>query len=134
VYTDGSSTFNQDGLRIGGCSIWYNPNNSHNLSIHLPSHLPQTNNTAELVTILVAVNNTPLHTPLHILSDSQYAISAITSHLTKSENEGFMNHPNENIICALTCSLRKRSAPTHLTKVKGHSGVSGNEEANQLAD
>jgi ribonuclease HI len=50
----------------------------------------QTNQVAELYAIFYVVKNTPTNQPLHIRSDSKYAISTLTKYHTRMEDKGWM--------------------------------------------
>ena len=133
VFTDGSSLQTNEFERAAGCGIWYSPDNPQNMSLRVPSRFPQTNNTAELLAILHAVNLAPPLSRLNILTDSQYSLRALTAHLEKAENDGFLNVANSDIIRPLVSRLRLRPTYTLITKVKGHSGLEGNEGADAAA-
>ena len=133
VYTDGSSVLTDEFEHAAGCGIWYSPGNPQNMSLHVPLCLPQTNNAAELLAILHAVNSAPLHSRLHVLTDSQYSLKALTVHLERAEDNGFLGVVNSDIIRSLVSRLCSRPTYTFLTKVKGHSGLEGNEGADAAA-
>ncbi|KAE9394273.1 hypothetical protein BT96DRAFT_1048432 [Gymnopus androsaceus JB14] len=71
---------------------------------------------------------------LTIHSDSQTYVNGLTKHLAKWEDEGYINSENTELLQATVVSLRKREAVTTLHWVKGHSGIEGNEKADELAN
>ncbi|KAF8633797.1 hypothetical protein AX17_004355 [Amanita inopinata Kibby_2008] len=121
IYTDGSSKVGPNETLAAGSGVWYAPDDARNQAIRLPPSLPQTNNSAELVAILTALRATPNSTRLRIMSDSQYAIDALTETLQKAEDANFTGFSNELVIRTIASKLRERSAITSFTKVRGHS-------------
>ncbi|KAM6499940.1 hypothetical protein JOM56_005448, partial [Amanita muscaria] len=59
VFTDGSYSFNSDGNATAGSGIWYGANDPRNAAIKVPTDLLPSNNVAELVAILAAVQTFP---------------------------------------------------------------------------
>ncbi|KZP16390.1 hypothetical protein FIBSPDRAFT_958113 [Athelia psychrophila] len=53
--------------------------------------------------------------------------------LSEWEERGYIGVANREIFKAIVARLRERGAPTRFKWVKGHSGILGNEEADQLA-
>ncbi|KAI0715291.1 hypothetical protein C8Q76DRAFT_603527, partial [Earliella scabrosa] len=70
---------------------------------------------------------------LHIVTDSQYVMDGLTMHLAAWEDRGWLGVANADLIRMAAAWLRQRSAPTTFRWVKGHSGVAGNEGADELA-
>ncbi|RDX41342.1 RnaseH-domain-containing protein [Lentinus brumalis] len=83
--------------------------------------------------VAVAAAIVPPFAPLHIVTDSRYVTEGLTVYLPKWEARGWLGIANARIIRDVVARLRARSAPTTLRWVKGHSGVPGNEAADQLA-
>ncbi|KAH9859092.1 RnaseH-domain-containing protein [Lenzites betulinus] len=69
-----------------------------------------------------------------IITDSTYAYLGLTEHLQKWEDRGWQGVDNKEILQLTAAKLRRRSAPTWIKWVKGHSGVPGNEAADVLAN
>ena len=93
----------------------------------------QSNQTREIAAIVAALQASQLSSDLTIITDSRYAIQSMTHSLDHHEDSAWVNVPNAPWIKAAAYHLRRRSAPTRLKWVKGHSGITGNEEADKLA-
>lgn len=133
IYTDGSCIHNGDANAQAGSGIWFGQDDERNKSIRVPETMPQTNQTGEVLAIWYAASTTPLSAPLHIKSDSLYAIDGLTKHLTSWEDKGWIGIANAALFRATAAVLRRRSAVTTFQWVKGHSGLEGNEGADRLA-
>ena len=70
---------------------------------------------------------------MKIISDSQYAINGLTTHLPQWEDQGWIGIQNAPFFKKAAYLLRKRTAPTTFQWIKGHSGDDGNEECDRLA-
>ncbi|ORZ32319.1 ribonuclease H-like domain-containing protein [Catenaria anguillulae PL171] len=68
-----------------------------------------------------------------ILTDSQYVIKAMTEWIVNWRRKKFDGVANKEYFFALEDELRKRKAKTEWKYVPGHSGMEGNEQADQLA-
>ena len=133
VYTDGSCINNGDSDARAGAGYWYGENDIRNGCLRLPDTIEQSNNAGELVAILKAVQMTPTNTTLIIKTDSQYAIDGIITHRARLENRGWIEVSNCELFQAIISRLRQRVGETYLSKVKGHSGDTGNDGADSLA-
>ncbi|KAG1786911.1 RnaseH-domain-containing protein [Suillus plorans] len=91
------------------------------------------NQIGELVAVLIALQTANPLTPVKIVTDSTYVINGLNTHLDDWENAGWINVANAQIFKAIVYQLRRRSAPTSFQWVKGHSQITGNEKADQLA-
>lgn len=131
VFTDGSYSRTTDTANAG-CGIWFGEDDERNMALRMPDRF-RTNNAAELAAILAAASQINIHDDLHIISDSKYVIDGITKHIEKWENIGWIGVKNSSLFKAVVTALRLRKGITTLEKVKGHSGVRGNEEADKLA-
>jgi ribonuclease HI len=103
------------------------------MAIRLPYRF-NTNNAGEAVAILVAIQRAPPNHILQVFADSQYALKGLTSHLAKAEDGGWIGVANADLLKACVSTLRTRQTPSLLVKVKAHSGIRGNEEADRLAN
>jgi ribonuclease HI len=115
-----------------GSGIWFGDNDPRNEALRVPGKM-QTNQVAELYAILHVVKNTPSDQPLHIKSDSMYAIEILTKHHTKMEDKGWIGIDNYDLIKAIIAWLRSRQSATTFQWIKGHNGEEGNEGADKLA-
>ncbi|KAH9858722.1 hypothetical protein C2E23DRAFT_717188 [Lenzites betulinus] len=62
-----------------------------------------------------------------------YVYRGLTVQLEGWENRGWANVANSDILRRVVAKLRQRGAATYLKWVKGHSGIEGNEGADELA-
>ncbi|TEB21313.1 hypothetical protein FA13DRAFT_1571736, partial [Coprinellus micaceus] len=69
VYTDGSCTNPGYEEAKAGAGVWYGQNDSRNVAMQMPEGLPQTNNAAEALPVLIAVQKTPSRDDLTIKTD-----------------------------------------------------------------
>ncbi len=83
-----------------------------------------TNNIAELTAILRAVVEVAEDVPMTLYTDSQYAIGVL--------QKGWKAKANQELVAKVKEALKGRKK-TRLVYVPGHSGVSGNERADELA-
>jgi ribonuclease HI len=132
IYTDGSGLRNGLANATCGAGVWFGPGDARNLSIRPPTKI-QSNQVGELVATGLALREALNFALLTIITDSKYVIEGLTSHLSKWEDEGFIGKSHAEIWQWVTYLARKRSAPTKLKWVKGHTGVQGNKGADALA-
>ncbi|MCL1899013.1 MAG: ribonuclease HI [Promicromonosporaceae bacterium] len=97
-----------------------------------------TNQIAELIAILRAVEAHPGEAPLLIESDSQYAIKSATEWLPGWKRKGWRTaagKPVQNLelIKALDAAISARPGPVRFRWVRGHVGNLFNERADELA-
>lgn len=133
VYTDGSCLNNGYENASAGAGVWYSENDPRNTAARVPAHMSQTNNAGEALAILIAANQANSSDHLEILSDSKITIDGLTKRLKDWEDRGWIGVENKEILQATAAKLRNRKGKTLLTKVKGHSGLKGNEEADEQA-
>ncbi|KJA14736.1 hypothetical protein HYPSUDRAFT_150029, partial [Hypholoma sublateritium FD-334 SS-4] len=133
VYTDGSCTDNGNLDARAGAGIWYGRDNPRNKAVRLPESMHQSNNTGELVAILIALQDGEPNTPLDIHTDSQYVIDSLYKYGPIHEQLGWIDTANKELMAKLLATLRARPGKTYLTKVLGHSGDVGNDGADSLA-
>ena len=133
VYTDGACQNNGDENASAGLGVWYGTNDSRNLSMRVPL-AEQSNQTGELMAVLMAVKNHPPNEDLKILSDSRYVIDGLTKHNRRWEQRNWIDTHHGNIFQCITAWMKWRSGKTAFQWVKGHSGIEGNEEADKLAN
>ncbi|KAF7799856.1 hypothetical protein EIP86_011098 [Pleurotus ostreatoroseus] len=133
VYTDGACIRGGAADAVAGCGAWFGHDDPCNISIRLPETLPQTNQAAEIAAVLATILTVPSSAPLHIISDSRYVTDGLTLLLPDWEARGWIGVRNSELIQATVSRLRKRTAVTTFTWVKGHSGVAGSEGADHLA-
>ncbi|KZT40281.1 RnaseH-domain-containing protein [Sistotremastrum suecicum HHB10207 ss-3] len=140
VYTDGACQGNGGPKARGGIGVWYGNNDPRNISERLPGE--QTNNRAELIALIRALEETPLSKrPMLLKTDSSYSISCICNWLPNWTRNGYRTSnggPVKNIavILFLENLLNARclnGQRVQLQYIKGHAGHAGNEGADALA-
>ncbi|KAI5452026.1 hypothetical protein NCC49_001322 [Naganishia albida] len=144
VYTDGSSRGNGQRGAAAGSGIWW-ADKGHARTLNLAERLPgrmQTNNRAELLAIIRALENCPFpKLPLEIRTDSQYSIACITQYLPNWIKNNFVSSTgqpvkNKDMIVHLLALLNQRgpSNGVRFVHVRAHRGEVGNEGADMLAN
>src|SRR5258705_4375351 len=134
AYTDRSCTANGTTDACAGIRVWFSPNNPNNRAKPVSRNLVQSNITAELLAIYKALIYMPSQVNLHIKTDSEWAIKALSENSSKHVNANFANISHANIIRPTINKMRKRAGATTFEWIKGHSGIEGNEHADQLAE
>ncbi|KAL7419560.1 hypothetical protein Q5752_005471 [Cryptotrichosporon argae] len=141
VYTDGSSLSNGRARARAGLGVYWGEGEAarRNASERVPG-AAQTNNRGELLSIIRALETCPFpDLPMEVRTDSQYAISCMTTFLPKWLRNGFLTAnqggavKNADLIKHLLVLLRRRAAPVTFEYVPGHTGEAGNERADALA-
>lgn len=140
IYTDGSSLANGRHGARAGLGVFFGPNDPRNISERLPGD-PQTNQRAELMAILRALQTVPLDKPVQIFSDSQYSINCVTQWAIGWKKKGWQTAngelvKNQDIIRQVLDQMEERSrvgGGTFFRWVKGHASDRGNIAADHLA-
>ncbi|KAK0707208.1 ribonuclease H-like domain-containing protein [Apiosordaria backusii] len=140
VYTDGAAPGNGKAHAQAGIGVWFGANDPRNISARLPGPV-QTNQRAELTAILYALEAFPLTTSVEIRTDSQYSIDCVTRWYLGWVENGWRSSKgepvkNDDIIKPIRARIDSRDAAgasTRFTKVAGHSGEPGNDQADLLA-
>jgi ribonuclease HI len=140
IYTDGSSLANGKKGARAGLGVFFGTNDPRNLSERLIGE-PQTNQRAELMAILRALEVAPLEQTVQIFSDSQYSINCVTQWAGNWERKGWktatgVSVKNQDIIRGVLAKMKERSnagTNTFYQWVKGHSTDRGNQAADMLA-
>lgn len=134
IYTDGSCKNNGDADAKAGAGVWHGEDDPLNIAFKIPENIAQSNNTGELIAILLAMQRTPKDETLQLFTDSKYAINNIDTHGQALEWKGWIGVANKDIIRATMAALRNCNGLSYLIKVKGHSGNDGNNGADRLAN
>ncbi|KAI0342569.1 ribonuclease H-like protein [Trametopsis cervina] len=113
LYTDGSCHHNGDADARAGSGVWYGLDDERNIAKRVPG-AAQSNQTGEIYAIILAVAATP---PLH-----------------KWRDQGWIGIANAELFQMAAYQLQQRSAVTTFEWIQGHTGDTGNEGADELAD
>ena len=132
VYTDGSCINNGKENAMCGSGVWIEENHPLNKAIRVPGPA-QSNQVGELAAVIAAADTLPNYCKLTIVTDSEYVIEGLTSHLSKWEDLGWIGIKNADLFKRAAYLLKKRTALTYFEWVKGHQGIQGNEESDKLA-
>jgi len=141
IYTDGSSQGNGKPGARAGLGVFFGPDDERNLAERLPG-IPQTNQRAELLAMLRAMELVPVTQGIKILTDSKYSIACATDWVANWEKNNWKNAAkkdvmNQDIIRPLVAKKREREAAGAATEfewVKGHATDPGNIAADRLAN
>jgi ribonuclease HI len=71
------------------------------------------------------------HEPAHIFTDSLNSLYLINTQIKHPTLQN--SHPDKTMLALIAKMLKDRIAPTTLHKVRAHTNIKGNEEANKLA-
>lgn len=135
-YTDGSLLKSGSNVWAGAGVFWDNLLFPH-LSVHVPGK--QTNQRAELfagVCALRQVSNSSLSNSIFVINtDSSYLISGVNSWWLKNNlsDKDLLHGDLWRELNNIIKFLFKRAILVEFIKVKAHSGIQGNEEADKLA-
>ena len=142
VYTDGSCINNGLNEPIAGIGIYFDVNNTKNVSKILEYEYSQTNNSAELFAILEAYKiikpDLDNNMKICIFSDSEYAIKCATSYGEKCCKQYWKkNIPNKEMVMKLY-EIYKNEPNLKLKHIKAHTNSQdihslGNANADKLA-
>ena len=115
-----------------GSRVWFDNKSPRNRAVRIPGDT-QSNQIGEIAAIIVALEVIPSYQPVKILTDSQYVIEGLTTHLESWENDGWIGIKNTSLFKKAAHLMRYRSTRTTLKWVKGHDGIQGNEGSDALA-
>ncbi|OAA70599.1 Ribonuclease H-like protein [Cordyceps fumosorosea ARSEF 2679] len=140
VYTDGSSLANGKAGARAGVGVFFAVGDARNISERLEGE-PQTNQRAELMAMLRALQVCPVAKTVKIVSDSQYSINCVTQWAASWKKKGWLTATgepvkNQDIIRAVLAKMEERGkagGATQFEWVKGHAADRGNQAADALA-
>ena len=92
----------------------------------------QTSLRAELVALLMGVRGTPVEAHLYLFTDCLVALLLLTKWWTRPN--AMVTHHERVLVQELSEEILGRTGPTTVVKVKGHSGLRGNEIADAVAN
>src|SRR5436190_12799272 len=87
----------------------------------------------ELTAIWTVILAMPTETRVRIKTDSQAAINGINAAKLISKGSKWLNINNRTLISNITTLIRTKELDIQLIKVKAHTGIIGNEIADNLA-
>lgn len=140
IYTDGSSLANGKHGARAGIGVYFGDGDPRNLAERLQGE-PQTNQRAELMAMLRAMEIAPLKQTIQIFSDSQYSINCVTQWAVSWKKKGWVTAAgeqvkNQDIIRVILEKMEERTKAggnTFFQWVKGHATDRGNIAADMLA-
>jgi ribonuclease HI len=138
IYTDGSCLGNGTADAVAGIGVYFGPENRYNISNLLPEPFSKTNNSAEIIAVLAAIDVCTAHsfTSVEIRTDSQFLISCLGTHLPVWKQNGWLTASRKPVKNRLEFESLERALDgfiVRLTHVKGHSTEVGNNKADFLA-
>ncbi|KAF9004848.1 hypothetical protein BDZ89DRAFT_1049389 [Hymenopellis radicata] len=109
VYTDGGCNNNGDDNAVASAGIWFGQDDPRNESLRLPEALEKPSNQLGEITGASRASVIADETEdLTMLSDSMTMINAITDHLQKNEDNGWIGVADRTAHKALVASLCER--------------------------
>lgn len=140
IYTDGSSLANGHRGARAGVGVFFGHNDPRNVSERLQGE-PQTNQRAELMAILRALEIAPLKQKVRICTDSQYSINCVSVWAEGWARKGWKTTgntevKNQDLIRSILAKMEEKRAAggdTIYRWVKGHASDRRNVMADQLA-
>lgn len=121
VYVDGACSNNGNEMAMAGIGVYFEGGEYNDISKRI--HGVQTNNRAELLAILEAIQTVRSEDDIVIYTDSEYSLKGISG----------INriHKNSDLFQKIASSVKSRKGETRFEKVKGHTG---NYDGNHMAD
>lgn len=129
LYTDGSCLQNPGGA-IGYAAVLYGPEGTE-LGRHVGGAATGTNNVAELLAVITALELLPAGSTVRIYSDSQYVTRGCSEWLPGWKKRAFSGVKNVELWRRLSALLDTRSVSFQW--VKAHNGHPRNELVDRLA-
>lgn len=133
AYTDGS-VIQQDGRAVGSFAATFTQGPGTPADIRgRVLELPLSSTRMEAMAIAAVVAVTPPSTPLHIYTDSGSALAMMLHVSAPVVTRQLTNSPDAFLWLHLRSWVLARSAPVTVWKVRAHTGIVGNEQADRLA-
>ncbi|KAJ3341880.1 hypothetical protein HDU83_006401 [Entophlyctis luteolus] len=139
IYTDGACTHNGQYGAKAGVGVFFGSDDTRNISEPLQGSV-QTNNRAELMAIIRALQSAPANSRIRLHTDSNYSYLGITRWLEVWKQKSWRRDDgkdllNKDLWMQLDSELKKRGRHSRVefAHVAGHTGNYGNEQADKLA-
>ena len=129
VYTDGSCADAEGAGAVAGYGCYF-PQSEERLCGRVPGR-PQTAQRAEVCAVCAALSHTEDGSRVRLFTDSQYVVSQFEK-LGLFRANGAEGEAHSDLWRQI--ALLTRSRKVEVEKVKAHTGVEGNEEADRLAN
>ncbi|PKY35031.1 hypothetical protein RhiirB3_455340, partial [Rhizophagus irregularis] len=113
-------------------AAFYTNNEEGEYSVYSSLFLWPSSTRAEIVAIFLALLTAPENSNVTIYTDSLGAINSINSTFDSTTRK-WLKKTNNLIIIKIIMLIRKASINIKLVKIKGHSGIIGNDIADKLA-
>lgn len=133
VYTDGACPANGTGEARAGYGVFFGRDDPRNVSRALEGRV-QTNNRAELMGAIAALEALDPGTAVEIRTDSTYVCLGYTTWMAGWVRRGWAGVKNRDLWERLvTAAERVGRSKITFTHIRGHAGIPGNEAADALA-
>ncbi|KTW29658.1 hypothetical protein T552_04091 [Pneumocystis carinii B80] len=139
IYTDGSSHYYGEGKVIAGIGVYFGDNDKRKVLKERIYDIKQTNQRAEIMAIIRAIESVSNDENIIINTDSKYAINSLTIWYKKWEKNNWKNInaesvKNKDLLEKALELIKKRSGFTELKYVSSHGDIYGNKQADYLAN
>lgn len=133
IYTDGACSGNGKTGAVAGCGVYF-PNKEYtDISIKVPKDSIHTNNVAELLAVLLALDVTAGDEDIVIYSDSKYVVQGINTRTDNWIKESrIKSQANWQMFLMAKKLLSERTGITNIIHI-GRSSKPGNIVADSLA-
>jgi ribonuclease HI len=128
VYADGGCTANGSDSACGGIGVWFGADSDQNVSLPLLGDT-QSNNRSELMAAILAVLSFSPDQSGEVRTDSTYTIRSVSD---RYPNPDSPRPANFDLIRVLKVAMEEHPG-VKLAYVEAHTGIEGNEKADQLA-
>lgn len=140
VYTDGACSSNGKKEAKGGVGVYFGDDDPRNYSGPLEGK-EQTNNRAEIMAAIIALQRVHIEDDVEIITDSNYLKKAVTEWMDAWEKKGWKRSnkkpvKNLDLFMILNSYIQKKrenNSKVKWTWIKGHSDSIGNQKADKLA-
>lgn len=136
IYTDGACRSNGSPKAVAGYGVYYGDNDTRNISRKLLGPI-QTNNRAELMAVIEALNSLDSISKATIFTDSTYVEKGLYSWISNWKKNNWKTSTGNTVLnqdlWKILDECRRLKPLVKIKHVKAHSGIIGNEMADRLA-